>query len=109
MTAKKGVQKQKPGKKRILFPRKEIQPKSSEENIMLALNKALQKVGKSAIIWFNRIRYLQSGTISALLTKKAIQKVPKNMQKYIYLSSKDCKCGGNWVESVKTLATAQSA
>lgn len=50
VVAKNGVQKQEPGGKRILFPRKKVQPKSSEEDIMLALNKALQKAGELTIV-----------------------------------------------------------
>lgn len=46
----KQAQKQKPGGRRILFPRKEAQPKRSQEDIMLALNEALQKAGKAASI-----------------------------------------------------------
>lgn len=42
----------------------------SEEDIMLALNEALQKAGKPISIRFNRVSYSQSGAISALLTEK---------------------------------------
>lgn len=38
---------------------------------MLALNEALQKVGKESHIRFCRVKYAQSGAISALLTEKA--------------------------------------
>ena len=69
--AKKGMQKQEPGGRRILFPREEVQPKRSEEDIMLALNEALQKAGEPATVRFSRIGYSQSGAISALLTEKA--------------------------------------
>lgn len=68
---KLGVQKQEPGGRRLLFPREAGYPKNSEEYIMLALNEALQKVGESALIRFSRVKYSQSGAISALLTEKA--------------------------------------
>lgn len=71
VAAKKGMQKQEPGGRRILFPRKEAEPKRSEEDIMLALNEALQKAGELATARFSRIGYSQSGAISALLTEKA--------------------------------------
>lgn len=38
---------------------------------MLALNEALQKAGVEAKVWFSRVRYAPSGSISALLTEKA--------------------------------------
>lgn len=65
------AKKQEPGSRRILFPRKEAQPKKSEEDIMLALNEALQKAGEPASIRFSGVRYSRSGAISALLTEKA--------------------------------------
>lgn len=66
----KKSQRQEPGGKRILFPREEAQPKMSEEDIMLALNEALQKAGEPISIRFSRVSYSQSGAISALLTEK---------------------------------------
>ena len=54
-------------KKRILFPRMLGQQKS-EANLMLALNKALQKVREK--MQFCRVNYSPSGAVSALLTKK---------------------------------------
>lgn len=69
-TAKKGTHNQEPGGRRILFPRKEAQPQKSEEDIMLALNEALQKAGEPASVRVSRIGYSQSGAISALLTEK---------------------------------------
>lgn len=59
---------------RILFPRKEEHSKKLKKDIILALNKALQKVEESALIQLNRVKYLQSGAILALLTKKANKK-----------------------------------
>lgn len=38
---------------------------------MLALNEALQKAGIESKVWFSRVRYAPSGSISALLTEKA--------------------------------------
>lgn len=70
-TTKKGAQNQEPGGKRILFPREEAKAKRSEEDIMLALNEALQKVGEPASIRVSRIGYSQSGAILTLLTEKA--------------------------------------
>lgn len=63
--------KKEPGGRRILFPRKVGQPKKLEEDIMLALNEALQKAGEPASIRFSRVGYSQSDAISALLTDKA--------------------------------------
>ena len=71
VAAKKGMQKQEPGRGKILFRRDEVQPKKSEEDIMLALNKALQKAGEPTTVQFSRIGYSQSGAISTLLTEKA--------------------------------------
>ena len=68
--AKKKPQKQEPGERRILFPREKGQEKMSEEDIMLALNEALQKAGEPTSICFSRVSYSQSGAISAFLTKK---------------------------------------
>lgn len=68
---KKVAQNQEPGGRRILFPKQEAKPKKSEEDIILALNEALQKAGESASIRISRIGYSQSGAISALLTEKA--------------------------------------
>ena len=87
VAAKKGVQKQEPGGRRILFPREEGQPKSSEEDIMLALNEALQKAGEPATVRFSRIGYSQSGAISALLTKKAGAKELLEMRKNILIQA----------------------
>lgn len=42
----------------------------SEEDIMLALNEAFQKIDKSISICFSRVSYSQSRAISALLIKK---------------------------------------
>lgn len=60
VAAKKGMQKQKPSRRRIFFPKKEVQPKRLKKNIILALNKALQKVGELTTVQFNRIVYSQS-------------------------------------------------
>ena len=54
--------------RRILFPRVLGQQKS-EADLMLALNKALQKAGEETR--FCRVRYSLSGAVSALLTEKA--------------------------------------
>lgn len=67
----KKTQRQEPGERRILFSRVQAQPKKSEEDIMLALNNALQKAGEPVSIRFSRVIYSQSGAISALLTEKA--------------------------------------
>lgn len=55
--AKKKTQRQEPGIKRNFFPREEAQPKQSKEDIILALNEALQKVGKLALVHFSRVSY----------------------------------------------------
>ena len=60
-----------PRGRRILFPRKNDSQLKSEADLMLALNEALQKAGIETKIRFSRVRYTSSGSISALLTKKA--------------------------------------
>ncbi len=65
------MQKQEPSGRRILFPREEVQPKRSEEDIRLVLNEALQKAGEPATVRFSRYGYSQSRNISTLLTEKA--------------------------------------
>lgn len=70
-TTQKKAQRQEPGGRRILFPRKKVQPQKSEEDIMLAVNKALEKAGEPTFVRFSRVRYSPSGAISALLTEKA--------------------------------------
>ena len=57
--------------RRILFPRKNGSQPKSEADMMLALNKALQKAGVETRVWFSRVRYAPSGAISALLTERA--------------------------------------
>ena len=47
----------------------------SEANLMLALNKALQRAKKGLKTQFCRVKYLPLGAISIFLTKKAIAKV----------------------------------
>ena len=68
---KPNVKKLEPTQRRILFPREEAQPKRSEEDIMLALNEALQKAGEPVSVRFGRVGYSPSGAISALLTEKS--------------------------------------
>lgn len=68
--AKKKTQRQEPGGRRILFPREEAKPKMSEEDIMLALDEAFQRVGEPTSVHFSRVSYSHSGAISALLGKK---------------------------------------
>ena len=43
----------------------------SEANLILVLNKALQKVGEEFDIYFSRIKYTSLGKVSILFTKKA--------------------------------------
>lgn len=57
--------------RRILFPRKSGRQLKSEADLMLALNKALQKAGVERKVRFSRVRYAPSGSISALLIEKA--------------------------------------
>lgn len=108
-TTKKGVQNQEPSGRRILFPRQEAKPKKSEEDIMLALNEALQKAGESASIRVSRIGYSQLGAISALLTEKADARELLKKHKNIFIGvEKDNRCGSNWSGSVGALAPSQS-
>lgn len=44
IAAKKGMQKQKPSRRRIFFPKKEVQPKRLKKNIILALNKHINNL-----------------------------------------------------------------
>ena len=57
--------------RRILFPRETSGQQKSEADLMLALNEALQKIGEEPHVRFCRVKYAQSGAISALLTEKA--------------------------------------
>lgn len=65
------AQRQEPSGRQVLFSRKEAEPEKSKENIILAFNEALQKVGESATIQFSRVGYFQSRAISALLIEIA--------------------------------------
>ena len=56
--------------RRILFPRV-LGEQKSEADLMLALNKALQKAGEGLDTRFIRVSYAPSGAISALLTEQA--------------------------------------
>lgn len=58
-------------RRRILFPRKSGGQLKSEADLMLALNKALQRAGVEPKVRFSRVRYAPSGSISALFTEKA--------------------------------------
>ncbi len=51
--------------------KKKVQPKKSKEDIILALNEALQKSREPATVQFNKVGYSKSGAILALLTEKA--------------------------------------
>lgn len=73
---KSGTTKSSPTKKeecgrRILFPRKKESEQRSEADLMLALNKALQKAGVRSKTRFCHICYAPSGSISAFLTEQA--------------------------------------
>ena len=48
-----------------------MSPQISEADLMLALNKSLQKAEILSYIWFSRMGYLQSGPISALNIEKS--------------------------------------
>ena len=58
-------------KRRIIFRREALLSQKSEADLMLVLNKALQKTGMPTYIWFSRVDYLQSGAISMLLKEKS--------------------------------------
>ncbi len=58
-------------KRKIIFCREALLPQKSEADLMLALNKLLQKAKIPAYTRFSIVRYLQSGTIFALLIKKS--------------------------------------
>lgn len=57
-------------KRRVIFQRESRTPQKLEKDLMLILNKSLQKTGTSAYIRFCQVRYAQSGAISELLKKK---------------------------------------
>ena len=61
----------KPEKRRIIFSQEALPPQKSKADLMLALNKLLQKAGILAYTRFSRVRYLQSRAISALLIEKS--------------------------------------
>lgn len=54
----------------MIFWRKATFPQKSEVDIMLVLNKSLQRVGITMYVSFSKIRYFQSKAIFKLLTKK---------------------------------------
>ena len=58
-------------KRRVIFRREPSLSQKLEADLMLALNKSLQKAGIPAYIQFSRVEYSQSGAISALLTEKS--------------------------------------
>ncbi len=61
-------------KRRIIFHQKTLLSQKSEADLMLALNKSLQKTKIPAYIWFSRVSYLQFRAISTLLTEKSCAK-----------------------------------
>ena len=60
-----------PEKRRVIFRREPTSAQKSEADLMLTLNESLQKAGIPAYTRFSRVRYSQSGAISALLTEKS--------------------------------------
>lgn len=60
-----------PEKRRVIFRRDLALPQKLEADLMLVLNKLLQKVGVSAYTRFSKVGYFQSGSISALLMDKS--------------------------------------
>lgn len=65
------AQKEEPGGRWILFSKKKAQSQKFDKDIMLALNKVLQKAREPVTIWFGKMKYFQLRAILALLTKKA--------------------------------------
>lgn len=63
-----------PEKRRVIFRREPSSPQKLEEDLMLVLNKSLQKTGIPAYIRFPRLGYALSGAIPALLTEKSSAK-----------------------------------
>ena len=57
-------------KRRVIFCQEFLLPQKSESDLMLALNKTLQKVGISTYTRFSKVEYSQSRAISALFTEK---------------------------------------
>ena len=60
-----------PEKRKVIFRREVLSPQKSEADLMLALNKSLQKAGIPTYTRFSKVGYSQSGAISALLTEKS--------------------------------------
>ena len=58
-------------KRRIIFRWKTLLPQTSEVDLILALNKSLQKARIPADTKFSRVRYLQSEVISTLFIEKS--------------------------------------
>lgn len=81
----KVTQKPESGRRRNLFPRKEGHPQKLEEDIMLALNQALQKAGEPTIVRFYKVKYLQLGATLGLLIKKTKAKDLLNARKNILI------------------------
>ena len=61
----------KPEKRRIIFRQEVLSLQKLEVDLMLALNKLLQKTRIPTYTRFNRVEYSQSGAISVLLTEKS--------------------------------------
>lgn len=57
-------------KRKVIFCLKTLLFEKLKANLILFLNKSLQKIKISAYIQFNWVKYLQSKTISALFRKK---------------------------------------
>ena len=64
----------KPEKRRVIFRQEALSPQKLEADLMLALNKSLQKAEIPAYTRFTRVEYLQSLAIFTLLTEKSSTK-----------------------------------
>ena len=96
------IPKVEPEKRRIIFCREALSPQKSEADLMLALNKSLQKAGIPAYTRFSRVGYSQSGAISTLLTEKSsVEQLVKNHSNIIIRTAKAVDAGVIGVEALE--------
>ena len=74
-----------PEKRRVIFRQELLSPQKLEADLMLTLNKSIQKTGVPAYTRFSKVGYLQSGAISALFTEKSNAKELINIHSNILM------------------------
>ena len=91
-----------PKKQKIIFCQEALSLQKSEIDLMLALNKSLQKAGILAYTRFNKVSYLQSGAISVLLIKKSsVEQLVNNYLNIIIRAANVVDMGVIWIEALK--------